>query len=109
MTCISTSQGNRKSSNLTLCIYVMASQPTHPPSKDLFPPALIGGGWLTRQAAFGCLGSAFTEAQCLLLLRRTLGGRAVGRRGTLAMGLGRLSGHSTGNWDCKAKGLGSTL
>lgn len=49
MTCISTSQGNRKSSNLTLCIYVMASQPTHPPSKDLFPPALIGGvGWPGR-------------------------------------------------------------
>lgn len=97
-------------------IYVTASQPTPPPSKDLYPPALIGGGgfgWPGIQAAFGCLGSASTEAQRLLLLRRTLGGRAVGRRGTLAMGLGRVSGHSIGNWDCNRKmvhglGWGST-
>lgn len=31
-------------------IYVTASQPTPPPSKDLYPPALIGGGGLVDQA-----------------------------------------------------------
>ena len=45
-----------KSSNLTLCIYIYMSRLVNlppPPSKGLYPPALMGGGWLTRRS--GCV------------------------------------------------------